>query len=135
MIILKNKYQILKILFLIALVTSVAMSLEEKTGVCGVGSGCEKVENTIYAETFGLKNYWYGIAIFAFLVALTDSHIEKPSRDGEKVLKISIIIGCAISLYFLYLQQYVINAYCKYCIVIDTSLIIAAVIYFLTKKA
>ena len=134
MIKLKYKYQILKILFLIALVTSVAMSLEEKTGFCGIESGCEKVENTIYAKTFGIANYWFGIAIFAFLVALIDSHIEKPSKHGEEVLKWSIIIGSIISLYFLYLQQYIIHAYCKYCIVIDTSLIIATVIYFLTEK-
>lgn len=138
MIKLNSKFHIIKILFILALITSVAMSFEKNTGFCSAldheNSGCYKVAESKYAELFGIKNYIYGIIIFLVLTIITDSYIKNPSKKKESLLRTGIIIGAIISLYFLYLQQFVIQAYCKYCLVVDFSLILITVIFFLIKN-
>ena len=134
MIKIKNKFYIIKILFILALLTSIAMSFEKSTEFCSVldheNSGCYKMSESKYAELFGIKNYIYGIIIFLVLTIITDSHIKNPSKKKENLLRNGIIIEAIISLYFLYLQQFVIQAYCKYCLVIDFSLILITIIFF-----
>lgn len=109
------------------------MSIEKHTEFCGVESGCQVVESSIYASTFGIKNYFFGIAIFAFLVYITNSQAKEPTEDRKHIIEIALITGSIIAIYFLYLQEYVLGAYCKYCLIIDFSIIIATLIFYLKK--
>jgi uncharacterized membrane protein len=118
---------------IVSLFTSLAMSFEKQTEFCGIESGCEIVENSMYSSTLGIKNYIFGIAVFAFLVYLTNSHINNPTKDKKHLLELSLIVGSIIAIYFLYLQEYVLFAYCKYCIIIDFSIIIATIIFYFFK--
>ena len=118
---------------ILALLTSLAMSFEKQTEFCGIESGCQVIENSIYASTLGIKNYFFGIAIFAFLVYLTHSHIKQPTKDKRHLLELSLILGTIVAIFFLYLQEYVLFAYCKYCIIIDFSIIIATIIFYTFK--
>ncbi len=128
-----NKYQLIEILMIVALLTSIAMSVEKQTEFCGIEGGCQVIENSVYASTFGIKNYFFGIAIFAFLTYITHSHMKQPTKDKKNILEIALIIGSAIALFFLYLQEYVLFAYCKYCLIIDFSIIIATIIFYFFK--
>ena len=124
----KYKYHILLAIFIIGFISSVILTTEETPIFCGTESGCNYVTSSQYAYTFGIKNSEYGIFVFAFLALLTFLHIKKPHTIKKATIHTGTIIGAIVAIYFLYLQQFVLNAYCRYCIVVDTGLIIGLII-------
>lgn len=124
----KYKYHILLAIFIISFLSSVILASQETPLFCGEETGCNIVTNSKYAYTFGIKNSEYGIFIFAFLALLTFLHIRDPHEIKKTTIHTGTIIGAIIATYFLYLQQFVIGAYCKYCIVVDVGLIIGLLI-------
>ena len=122
------KYKILIVLFILSLVSSMSLSLKSIAEICGVGSGCEIIHYSGYNSTFGVDNSDYGIFIFAFLILLTISQMIKPTKNKKLLLYSSIIIGSGIALFFLYIQQFVLSAYCKYCLIVDFSLILSLLV-------
>lgn len=122
------KYKILLVLLILSLVSSLTMSLKPISEICNPGEGCEVVQNSPYSETFGIKNSHFGVLIFTSLIFLIISQIQKPRENKKFVIYFSIIIGSLISLYFFYLQQFVLNAYCKYCLLVDFSLVLALIV-------
>lgn len=119
------KYKVLLILFIISLMSSFTLSFEEVSEFCNPGEGCEVVHASEYNYTFGIQNSHYGILIFSLLILLTLSQMQKPKRIKENILHVSIVFGAIISIYFLYIQHFALNAYCKYCLLIDFSLLVA----------
>lgn len=124
----KHKYSILLIIFIIGFVSSVILSTQETPLFCGDEKKCHFVTSSQYAYTFGIKNSTYGIFIFAFLALLTFLHIRDPHEIKRITIHTGTIIGAIIAIYFLYVQQFVLNAYCEYCIVVDIGLIIGLII-------
>ncbi|MDP3987424.1 MAG: vitamin K epoxide reductase family protein [Nanoarchaeota archaeon] len=123
------KYKILLVLFVVSLISSLALSLAPKMdlGFCDVNEvgGCNTVASSPYNYTFGIHNSYYGILIFFGLSLMTFLQLKKPSEDRREIINYSVVAGSLIAFYFLYLQNFVIEAYCTYCIVVDISLIIA----------
>ena len=122
------KYRILFWLFLFSLVVSLILSLTPISEICDPGKGCEVVQHSPYASTLGIKNSHYGVVIFALVLFLIISHIRKPEDYKRKIIHTAVIIGSIFALYFIYLQQLVLNAYCKYCMVVDISMLIALLV-------
>jgi len=60
--------------------------------------------------------------------------MHKPEKYKKIIIHSGIFIGTIIAVYFLYIQQFVLQEYCKYCIVIDFSLLIAFIIAIFTWK-
>jgi|TARA_Y100000310_G_scaffold71553_1_gene67409 uncharacterized membrane protein len=120
-------------IFLICLLSSLILSMDNPA-FCEVLGGCDQVKNSPYSYTFGLKNNFYGVVIFGFLSILTALNLMKPSKDKTNVISVGIILGAAIAIYFLYLQKFVIGAFCKYCMIIDISLIIGLIVLFYMKR-
>ena len=125
---------LLLILLLAALMSSAILSFKPLSEICNIEEGCDLVQNSIYAETFGIKNSVYGVAIFSFLLIISLFQIFKPTEKKEKFIKLSLIIGSAIAVYFLILQLSVLKAYCKYCLIVDFSVIIALIVSHLPNK-
>lgn len=131
------KYKILLVLFLIALVSSGLLAYHGYNGseVCDPDAqGCSAVGVSEYNETFGISNSYYGVAIFLIMVLLTGSHLKQPKKFKSSLIKLGVIVGTIISLYFIYLQQFVIQAWCKYCIIVDFTMIIAFGIIFFSWR-
>ncbi len=118
------KYKIFLLIFVIGLVSSIVITSNSTTGVCRSGNGCDTVTTSEYGSTFGIANSVYGIFIFPFLILLTLFHIGKPHRHTRRILHLAIILGSAVAVYFLYLQIFVLNAFCKFCILIDIALLV-----------
>lgn len=129
-----RKYLLVSILLLIALAGSMILAFEPLSVICGVESGCEFVQNSPYAHTFEIKNSIYGIGIFSTLSLLAFMQGFMHSNKIEKFLKFSLIIGSAIAVYFLILQIFVLHAYCKYCLVVDLSVILALLVMYSPKR-
>ena len=129
-----QKYILVSILLLIALASSVILAFEPLSVVCNAEQGCALVQNSVYAQTFGIKNSLYGVGIFSVLLLLALLQIFKHSGKMERLLKFSLIVGSAVAAYFLFLQIFILKAYCKYCIVVDLAIILALVVIYLPKR-
>ena len=118
------KYKIFLLIFVVGLISSIIITSNSSTGICRPGNGCDTVTGSAYGSTFGIANATYGIFVFPFLIILTLLHMKRPSNHLRRILHFSIIFGALVSIYFLYLQVFVIKAFCEFCIVIDIALLI-----------
>jgi len=128
------KYKIIFILFVISLISSIALFFISDSKICSSEKGCDIVQNSAYAETFGIKNYTIGIVIFSFMSLITFSHLSRPKRYKSMAIKTGIFIGSIIAVYFLYLQHFVLHTYCKYCLAINFSLLFSLSIIFIWRE-
>lgn len=130
----KHKYKIYLFLFIISLLSSLLLSFGDLTTICKTGENCSVVQSSEYAYFLGVKNSNYGILIFGILSVAAALQIKAKSKQREKTINISIILGSIIALYFIYLQAFVIKAWCQYCLIVDISLLMALTILILTWK-
>lgn len=128
----KYKYKILFILFSISLIASLVLSLTSTPLICA--KGCDIVQTSSYAKTLGIKNSIYGTFIFLILIYLTFLEIQNHDKIRKDLIHYSVIMGSAIAVYFLYIQTFILNAWCKYCLVVDFSLIVALILIIFTWK-
>ncbi|MEX0920015.1 MAG: vitamin K epoxide reductase family protein [Candidatus Pacearchaeota archaeon] len=130
------KYKVILVLIVISLISSVLLSFtsvpDEFCGIDGSSDGCSIVHSSPYNYFLGIPNSHYGVAIFLFLSILTYFQIIKPSKEKRDIIHFSLVIGSVVAMYFLYLQHFVINAYCTYCVITDFS-VLAALIVAISK--
>ena len=85
--------------------------------ICGIVEGCNTVAASPYSVLFGMPLAYLGLLFYVFIFILG---VWLLSRDGawlRTVLLATTSIGLASSLYFVYLQTFVIQAYCVYCVI------------------
>jgi len=128
------RFKILLILFLIALVSSAILSFNNISEVCEPGEGCTTVEQSEYNYTFGIKNSYYGTAIFLLMSILTFSEIRRPKKIKRFFINLGVVVGAIVALYFIYLQQFIIKAFCKYCLAVDISMLLALLVIFVSWR-
>ena len=128
----KNRYFWALVLFLVCFIGSLVLALRVPDLMCKDG-GCDKVQNSEYAKTFGIKNGWFGIPIFAFMIWLAYLQMMDARKKRAKWLLVLSAIGSLVAFRFIYLQVFVLNAYCFYCMIVDVSMIIALFILLLRK--
>ncbi len=124
------KYKLLLIIFIISLISSIILFSISKgdSGFCKPDGSCSSVQNSKYAYLFGISNSIYGIFIFAFLFLITFMEIVKPTQIKRLLIDSGAIIGFLIALYFIFLQIFILKAFCKYCLVIDGGMIFAFIL-------
>jgi uncharacterized membrane protein len=120
------KYKSLTIIFIIAFLSSLILSLQPVPTICT--GGCDTVQTSPYAYTFGIKNSYFGVAIFAILTIVAMHHMKKPHQHKKKLVHLSVIIGSMVAAYFIYLQVFVLKAYCTYCMVVDIAVLVGLAI-------
>lgn len=128
------RYKILLVIFLAALISSLLLSFVPLPLICTKFTGCNAVQTSIYAKTFGISNSYYGIVIFALMSLLSVLHIRKPRKHTKLLIHAGVFMGTLVVLYFLYLQQFVIHAYCKYCLVVDIGMVIGFIVLNIPEK-
>ena len=123
------KYEILLTLFIISLISSFMLSMASSANIefCDVkgDTGCSTVYNSQYSQIFGINNSHIGVVIFFVLSILTYLQMRKPTRQKKEIINYSVIMGFAVTVYFLYLQQFVLLEYCRYCLAVDLSMVLA----------
>ena len=89
------------------------------TVVCGTSGGCEVVQNSRYAHFLGLPVAAWGLVgyFLMFLLALIGA---QPRFRGERWVAAGLLgltgIAFAFSVYLSALEQWVIGAWCRWCI-------------------
>jgi len=97
--------------------------------------GCETVLTSSYSSIAGIPVALFGAMYYLTMLILLMIYLD---AKIEKVLRIALffsIFGFIFSLYFLYLQAFVINAYCQYCLLSAfTSTAIFVIAMYVVKK-
>lgn len=116
--------------FLASLVLS-TMTIEQ---ACGEDTGCNVVQSSEYEKTFGIKNSSLGLVAFSALGALSLLELRKPHKYQRNLLKLGLVFGGVFAIYFLYLQVFMLSALCKYCLVVDSGVLVSLGMIFIGEK-
>lgn len=128
------KYKSILLLISLCLVASVILSFIPVSQACGLEeNGCYAVQTSEYETTFGFQNAHLGLVAFSLLFIITFLHDKKPTKKRKQFIQTGLILGSIFAIYFLYLQFFVINAICKYCMVTDIGILLALGIFFFVK--
>ena len=129
------KNNTLLFIFIVCFIASAILSFIPAEEACGgTQTSCYAVSHSGYEDTIGIKNSYLGLIAFGILAIILLSHMDKPKKYKQILLTIGIICGSIFAIYYLYLQIFVIKALCKYCIVIDSGILISLILLFAWKK-
>ena len=119
----KTKYTIILILMLLATAASIVLTFVPLEKACGASQSCTIVQTSQYEATFGIKNAHMGLIAFPILAILTIFEIKNtgknPNKYRKRLISLGLILGSAFAIYFLYIQIFILQALCKYCLVVD----------------
>ncbi len=83
--------------------------------VCGEHGGCNVVTTSEYATIFNIPVALLGSLYYLSIFLLSVGYLDSKNKTAEKLLSWLPISGLAASAWFVYLQLFVINAICVYC--------------------
>jgi len=123
-----SKYHAIFVLFLASLISSIVLSVKPASEICDINSGCEVVYYSIYNSFLGIQNSYYGTVIFSLLIIYMVSYFINPTQNKKAIINLSVLIGALITSYFIYVQGFVLKAFCQYCLVVDLSMVISLIL-------
>ena len=122
---------ILLVIFTISFLSSLGLSINGSSKFCLTPTSCDIVSTSKYAFTFGIKNSYYGVVIFAIMSIIAAWHIYEPHHHKNKFIKAGVVFGSLVAAYFIFLQVFIIQAFCTYCLIIDIGLLLALLLVFI----
>jgi len=126
----KLKYRIILAIFILAFISSFLLSQGFAcANACDLDNS--KIKSFILDKEI---NGYIGMGIFLVLSLITFFHIKNSTKIKKKLIYTGIFIGSAIAIYFLYLQIFVLQAFCKYCMIIDIGLLVTLVLILFTWR-
>ena len=85
--------------------------------VCLIFRGCNEVLTSEYAVMFGLPVSLWGMIYYAAVLFFTLFSFLEKSRRALGLAAIIVLAGFLFSVYFFYLQFFVLKAICFYCLI------------------
>ncbi len=89
---------------------------------CGASGGCNIVAASPHSVIFGIPLsllgviFYFGIIILVAIRTLPVRAYLESFIPYKRALRVYVVAGLASSAYFTYLQAFVINAWCRYCV-------------------
>jgi uncharacterized membrane protein len=83
---------------------------------CFVFTGCDTVSQSPYALLFGVPLSVIGILYYLTVIGIVLFYFESGRTELMKLFCALSAIGFVSSAYFIYLQAFVIKAFCFYCV-------------------
>jgi protein-disulfide isomerase len=118
---------LLRLSLLIAVTASAALIVDYQNAgdpaFCGVGSGCFAVRISPYSRLLGVPLPYIGLVWHAVLFG---GSLIAQTRDHIKTLALAASAGAAGAVILLAVQQFVVGAFCAWCVAVDLSAIAAA---------
>ncbi len=87
---------------------------------CGVLNNCETVLTSAYATITGIPVAAFGVFYYGLLIVLLIAFFDTGDRRILHVMSWIVTTGVLATLYFIYVQAFIINAWCPYCLVSAT---------------
>jgi uncharacterized membrane protein len=78
-------------------------------------SGCNTVAASEYSRIFGIPLAEFGVLLYSIIFVLAALELVLFDRFLRRVLQVVSGIGAAVSLYYAFIQVFVIGAFCIYC--------------------
>ena len=125
---------------LVGLIDAIYLTIKHFTGEivpCSVTGGCETVLSSEYSEIGGIP-----LALFGVLAYFTVFSLATLAAFGDdrmwKILSVVVALMAVFSLWLLYLQAFVIGAFCQFCLLSAgttlTLFLLVIIRQFLPKK-
>jgi protein-disulfide isomerase len=119
---------LLRVSLLVAVAASAALIVDYQAAgepaFCGVGSGCYAVRISPYSSLLGIPLPHIGLMAHLALLA---GALFASTKDGLRYLALAASVGAACAFVLLFLQQFVIGAFCSWCTAVDIASLLAAV--------
>jgi len=95
----------------------VVIHYREHALVCGIGN-CEKVQTSSYAELLGIPIAWMGLVMYlAFLALMILRKVRPATEEFATIALFGITLaGTLYVAYLTYLEIWVIEAICQWCV-------------------
>ena len=88
---------------------------------CVILAGCDAVTKSEHAEIFSIPVALLGAIYYLAIVSLTTAYIKTNKNNFFIIASWLTFAGFIASLWFLYLQFFVIKAICFYCVISATT--------------
>lgn len=128
-----TKIQVIFILALVGVLDTLYLTKGafSKDGVvCLIDEGCDVVTTSVYSTWAGIPVVLVGLAFYLFVAVLSALiYYEKISKSTLLYLRIMTAIAVAVSLWFTYVQLFILEAICEYCIL---SALLSVALFVLT---
>lgn len=95
---------------------------------CFLGTGCDAVANSPYSKLFGVPLVVYGMAFYLVVGVITLLYLDTKKEIFARLIFPVTGIGFLMSLYFIYIQKFLIGAFCVYCVI---SIVITILLFAL----
>ena len=119
---------LLRLALIVALFASAALFIEyQRAGdpaFCGVGSGCMAVRLSPYSRLLNVPLPTWGLLAFGTLFGFA---MTARDRAWHRIVAVASGLGALVAGYLVYLQAFEIRAFCKWCILADSSALVAAI--------
>lgn len=110
----------------------------EQAPACSLIKGCEIVLSSVYAEIQGVPIALIGAVYYAMLFVLLYAGLNDIHSKPMKFAGIISTIGFVVTLCLIYIQAFIIHAFCQFCLIsaLTTILIFIgiALIYLNNRK-
>lgn len=111
---------LIMVLALFGLADSAYLAEHAANGVplfCDIGnlSGCNVVAASQYSQIFGVPLAVYGVFFYSVMLVLAVLELSIDDRRLRRILQGLSLVGVLSSLYFIFIQVYLIGAFCIYC--------------------
>ncbi len=95
---------------------------------CFIGTGCDTVARSPYSNMFGIPVALYGVAFYLLIGGCALLYLDTKKMFFARLLLPLTTLGFLMSLYFIYVQKFLIGAFCVYCII---SAIVSTILFVL----
>lgn len=82
---------------------------------CNLVDGCEKVLSSEYSTIFGVPVALGGMLFYLFVFLTSLIYLDSKNHKWLYLIPPATVVGLLASGYFVYLQIYVIESICQYC--------------------
>lgn len=104
---------------------------------CFITSGCDTVSKSPYSVMFGVPLSAWGVVFYLGIGFLALLYIDTKNLIVAKLIPLATTLGFLSSLYFVYVQKFLIGAFCIYCIlsaIVSTLLFALGVVVYRNLK-
>ena len=98
--------------------------------------GCDTVTSSAYSVIFGVPVALLGTLYYLTVFLLTIAFIDTRKRVFFDIARMCTVAGFFFSLWFLYVQAFILHAYCIYCLgsVVTSTLLFAGTLFSVFQK-
>lgn len=102
---------------------------------CTLVHGCELVTTSSYSMIFGIPTALFGAFYYLLIILALVYYLDTKQLKVLRAAAAVTVVGFAFSLYLVYLQLFVLNAICLYCMVSALSSTILFILGMVVLKS